>query len=166
MFLFSLKTSMRYGPTPYPLLALFKPSSPPSTRKLRIVSFSPTCWIKSQNYIAAYRFRRLLSDICSGISKPTPEDFLNAYVDHQEEAGIPVCKETIVAYMLRHAKWLAEEAKRSVNVQSWNNFAKTGVLDLDEDRDVGMDELENDRLIRPIPDPPPRHGQVRPLTQL
>jgi hypothetical protein len=106
------------------------------------------------------------------MSKPTPEDFFNAYINHQEEAGMPVCKDTIVALMLRHAAWLAQEAKRFVDVQSWKDFAKTGTLDLDGESDVGMDELEIDRLVRPISKSPatltllPGHRRVRPLAQL
>lgn len=73
--------------------------------------------------------------------------------------------------MLKHAAWLAADAKRSVDVQSWRGFAKTGVLDLDEELDIEMDELENDRLVRPVSNSPanltlsPGYRQVRPLAQ-
>ena len=137
-----------------PILSLVKPSHPfsvQSTRKFRIVSFSPTCWIKSQNYITAYRFVRLLLDLCTGISKPTPGDFFNAYVNHQTKSGMRVCKDTIVKMMLKQAAWLAEQARRYVNVQSWKDFAKSGILDLDEEVDAEMDELEISDLLHPMP---------------
>ena len=74
--------------------------------------------------------------------------------------------------MLKHAAWLAEEARRYVNIQSWKDFAKTGILNLDEDPDIEMDELEIDRLVRPTPSSPatltlsPGHKRVRPFAQL
>jgi hypothetical protein len=112
--------------------------------------------MKSQRYMAAYRFVRLLSDLCIGISRPTPEDFFDAYVDHQNKVGGRVCKDTIIKLMLEHAVWLSEEARKSVNVQSWKDFAKTRILDLDEESDVEMDELEFNNPPRPIPSSPAR----------
>ncbi|KAF9786950.1 hypothetical protein BJ322DRAFT_1052869 [Thelephora terrestris] len=133
-------------------MLLFSLTTGMSTRRLRIVSLSPTCWIKSQDYIAAYRFWRFVLDICTGISKPTPENFLNAYIDHQTKAGMRVCKGTVVEMMLKHAAWLAEAAKRHVNVQSWKDFARTGILDIDEELDAEMDEREiTSHLLRPTP---------------
>jgi hypothetical protein len=70
-----------------PTSLTFKPRS---TRRFRVVSLSPTCFSKSQKYIAAYRFFRLLSDLCPQISKPTPEDFFNAFMNHHAKAGIRV----------------------------------------------------------------------------
>jgi hypothetical protein len=104
--------------------------------------------------MAAYRFVRLLSDLCIGISRPTPEDFFDAYVSHQKKIGGRVCKDTIIKLMLEHAAWLAEEARRYVNVQSWKDFAKTRILDLGEDSDIEMVELEFNDQLRPIHNSP------------
>lgn len=85
---------------------------------------------------------------------------------------MPICKDTIVALMLKHATWLAKWAKQYVNVQSWKAFASTGILDLDERLDVEMYEIERDlcRLVgQSIPDSQaaltlsPRYERVRPL---
>lgn len=148
----------------------FSQTSPQRTRRLRIVSFSPTCWVKSQNYIAAFRFVRLLLDLC-GQSKPTPENFFNAYISYQAEAGICVCQETIIKLMSKHAAWLSEEARRYVNVQSWKDFARTGDLDLDEDQDAEMDEIEISHPVGPTlsPEPSlalsPKRKRVGPLSR-
>ncbi|KAF9654361.1 hypothetical protein BDM02DRAFT_3264890 [Thelephora ganbajun] len=131
-------------------MMLFSLTTGMSTRRLRIVSLSPICSAKSQEYIAAYRFYRLLSDLCSGISKPTPEDFFNALMNHNREAGIRVSKDAIVKRMLKHAIWLTEQAKRHVNIQSWKDFARTKVLDVDRESDVEMAEPDDERLVRPI----------------
>lgn len=109
-------------------------------------------------------------DLC-GQSKPTPEDFFSAYISHQAEAGIRVCKGTIIKLMSKHAAWLSEEARRYVNVQSWKDFARTGDLDLDEDQDVEMDEIEINHLVVPIlsPEPSlvlsPKRKRVGPLSR-
>lgn len=52
-----------------------------------------------------------------------------------------------VKLILKHAIWLAEDAKQYVDAQAWKEFAKTKVLDVDED--VEMDEPEYDSLVRP-----------------
>lgn len=89
-------------------------------------------------------------------------------MDHHAEAGTRVSKGTVVKLMLEHARWLAEEARRCVDVQSWKNFARTGVLDVDEGWDVEMDEPEYERLVRLIPGSPasltlsPKRKRVRP----
>ena len=129
------------------------------------------CFVKSQKYLAAYRFFRVLSDLCLGIPKPTPEDFFNAYISHHEEAGMSVRRDAVLQLMSRHAKWLVGEAKRYVNVQSWKDFARTGTLDIDEESDVQMDEVDNGLLTRPVPSSPaalslsPGRKRVRPHTQ-
>ena len=70
--------------------------------------------------------------------------------------------------MVKHAMWLAEQAKQYVDVQSWKEFATTKVLNVDEDWDAGMDGPELRRLARPIPIIPitlslsPRRKRVRP----
>jgi hypothetical protein len=110
----------------------------------------------------------VLSDLCLGIPKPTPEDFFNAYISHHAEAGMSVCRDAVIKLMLSHAKWLVGGAKRYVNVQSWKDFARTGTLDMDEESDVQMDEVDNDLLARPVPSSPaalslsPGRKRVRP----
>lgn len=85
---------------------------------------------------------------------------------------MPVCKSTIIELMLKHAAWMAEQARRHVDVQSWKDFAKTGILYFDEESDVEMDEPGADRLARPIPGSPATltlslgHNRVRPPPQL
>lgn len=72
--------------------------------------------------------------------------------------------------MLKHAVWLAEAAKRDVNVQSWKEFARTKILGADED--VEMDELEYEDPARPTPGSPvasapsPKRKRVRPRARL
>ena len=127
---------------------------------------SPTCLSRSQKYLTTYRFVRLLSDICRPQNpKPTPEDFFNAYVDHQAKRGKRVSKESTVELMLTHAMWLVEEAKRYVDVQSWEEFARSKVLNVDEQRDVEIDEPEHERPLCPIPSSPiplsPKRKRVR-----
>jgi hypothetical protein len=128
------------------------------------------CLAKSKKYIASYRFYRVLSILCSGISKPTPEDFFDAYVNHHADAGIPVRKDAVIELMLKHAVFMFEEAKRYVNIQSWKDFARTKDLDIDEESDVEMDAPESSRVVRPGPSSPatltlsPRRKRVRPLT--
>jgi len=118
--------------------------------------------------MAAFRFVRSLLDLCSTITKPTPEDFFNAFMDHHAEAGIRVSKDAVVELMLEHARWLAEEARRYVDVQSWKYFTKTKVLNVNEEWDVEMDEPEYERLVRPTPGFPasltlsPNRKRVRP----
>lgn len=113
------------------------------------------CFIKSQKYIAVYRFCRLLSDVCPKISKPTPEDFFEAFAKRQAETRMPVSKDAIVKLMLRHAAWLgsSENGKQCANVQAWRKFSRTGVLGIDEELDVEMEILENLSLVHPGPDP-------------
>jgi len=170
--LFSLTAGMRYelnlvSPIDLPLNCSIKNIQ--STRRLRIASLSPTCFSKSRKFVATYRFHRLLSDLCSQISKPTPEDFFNAFVKHHAEDGVRVCKDVVVKMMLKYAMWLVEEAKRDVDVKSWKEFAKTGILD--EDEDAEMDELEYERLIPRIPSSPatlalsPKRKRVRHRTR-
>ena len=83
---------------------------------------------------------------------------------------MPARKNTVVALMLKHAAWLVGEAKQHVNVQSWKDFAQTGVLRLDEEPDIEMDQLENFHLARPIPNSPttlalsPTRKRVGPCT--
>ena len=72
------------------------------------------------------------------------------YVNHQEKIGGRVCKDAITKLMLEHAPWLAQEARKYVDVQSWKEFAKTGTLDVDEEPDVEMDELELNNSLRRI----------------
>jgi hypothetical protein len=140
-----------------------------STRRFRVVSLNPTCFSKSQKFIAAYRFYRLLSDLCPQISKPTPEDFFKAFMKHREEAGERVDKDVVIKLMLKHAMWLAEEAKRYVDVKSWKEFARTEILDVDEDDE--MDEAEYERVVPGIPSSPatlslsPKRKRVRPRTR-
>jgi len=143
--------------------------SPPSTRRLRIASLGPICFAKSQKYLATYRFVRLLSDLCRPrIQRPTPEHFFNAFMDHHTKAGVRVDKDAVIRLMLKHAVWLAEHAKRYVDVQSWKEFAITKVLDVDEEWDAEMDEPEYRDLARTIPivpialTPSPRRKRVRP----
>jgi len=166
MILFSLTTGMRYEYKPRPSL-ISHAYSPPSTRRLRIATLGQTCFSKSQEYIATYRFVRLLSDLCRPqIQKPTPEQFFSAFMDHHKKAGIPVSKDAIVRKMLKYATWLAEDAKRYVDVQSWKEFAANKVLDVDERWDAETDELEYRRLVRTIPiipvapTPSPRRKRV------
>jgi hypothetical protein len=103
--------------------------------------------------------------------KSTPEDFFNAFMDHHAEAGTRVSKDAVVELMLKHATWLAVAAKQYVDVQSWKEFAKTKVLDVDEELDVEMDEPEHERLVRLIPGSPatltlsPKRKRVRPRAQ-
>jgi len=144
-------------------------TSPPSTRRLRIASLGPICFSKSQEYLATYRFVRLLSDLCRPrIPRPTPEQFFNAFMDHHTKNGVHVDKDAIVGLMLKNAMWLAEHAKRYVDVQSWKEFAVTKVLDVDEDWDAEMDEPKYRHLARTIPivpithTPSPRRKRVRP----
>lgn len=74
----------------------------------------------------------------------------------------------VVELMLKHAMWLAEEAKRYVDAKSWKEFAKTKILNVDEDTE--MDEPEHERLVPCIPGPPgapalsPRSKRVRSRT--
>ena len=83
------------------------------------------------------------------MSKPTPEDFFNAYVRHQTiSVGTETYKDAMTKLMLKHALWLSEEARRRVDVQSWIDFARTGVLGTGEELDVEMDEWEIDDLLR------------------
>jgi len=89
--------------------------------------------------------------MCPKITKRTPEDFFYAFMDHHAENGIHISKDDIVKLMLKHAMWLAEQAKRYVDVPSWREFAKTKTLDLDEEWDAEMDEPGHERLVRPIP---------------
>ena len=142
-----------------------------STRRLRIASLSPGCFLQSQEYLATYRFVRLLSDLCRPkIPKPTPEQFFNAFMDHHAKLGIPVSRDDIVKLMLKHAKWLAEQAKQYVDVRAWKEFALTKVLDVDEewDADAEMGDLGHRPLARTIPiipialTPSPRRKRVRP----
>ena len=142
-------------------------TSPLSTRRFRIASLDPICFSKSQEYLATYRFVRLLSDLCRPrIPRPTPEQFFNAFVDHHTKTGVRVDKDAIVKLMLKNAMWLAEHAKRYVDVQSWKEFAMTKVLDVDEEWDAEMDEHEYRHLARTIPIVPiilsPRRKRVSP----
>lgn len=84
----------------------------------------------------------MLSDLCLGIPKPTPEDFLNAYIRHHGEDRTTVHGDAVVKLMLRHAKWLVREAEQYVNVQSWKDFARSGTLGAEEWSDVQMDEIK------------------------
>ena len=67
--------------------------------------------------------------------------------------------------MLEYAIWLAEDAKQYVDSRAWKEFAKTKVLDVDED--VEMGEPEYDGLVRPNLSSPgtltlsPNHQRVR-----
>ena len=72
-------------------------------------------------------------------------------MDHHTKARVCVDKDAIVRLMLKNAVWLAEHAKRYVNVQSWKEFAMTKVLDVDEEWDAEMDEPEYRHLARTIP---------------
>ena len=168
--LFSLTNGMRYDISTLPLADLPHTYSLRSTRRLRIVSLSSACFLKSEKYMAAYRFIRLLSDLCRPqIPKPTPEQFFHAFMDHHAKIGVHVSKDSVVKLMLNHATWLVEEAKRFVDVQSWKEFALTKVLDVDEDRDVEMDETDYEHLARSIPmhSPiplSPKRKRVRPCT--
>lgn len=89
-------------------------------------------------------------------------------MDHHTKNGIRVDKDAIVRLMLKHAVWLAEHAKRYVDVQSWKEFAKTKVLDMDEEWDAEMEEPEYQHLARTIPivpialSPSTRRKRVRP----
>lgn len=90
-------------------------------------------------------------------------------MDHHAKIGVHVSKDSVVKLMLNHATWLVEEAKRFVDVQSWKEFALTKVLDVDEDRDVEMDETDYEHLARSIPmhSPiplSPKRKRVRPCT--
>jgi hypothetical protein len=136
------------------------------------VSFSPTCHSKSRKYLASYRFVRLISDLCRPqISRPTPEDFFNAFMDHHAEAGIRVSKDTVIKLMLEHAPWLADQGKQIVDIKAWKEFARTKFLDVDEEWDVEMDVLEDENLVRPLPGSPailtpsPKRKRVRPCAR-
>jgi len=89
-------------------------------------------------------------------------------VDHHTKTGVRPDKDAIVRLMLKHAVWLAENAKRYVDVQSWKEFAITKVLDVDEEWDAEMDGPEYRLLARTIPivpitlTPSPRRKRVRP----
>jgi len=138
-----------------------------STRRLRVASLSPTCFLKSQEYLATYRFVRLLSDLCRPkIQKPTPQQFFSAFMDHNTKVGRHVSEEAVVDLMLKHAMWLVDQAKRYVDVKSWKEFAMTKVLDVDEGWDAGVDDPEG-RLARTIPivpvilTPPPGRKRLR-----
>ena len=101
--------------------------------------------------------------MCPQISKPTPEDFFNAFMNYNEKTGRYVSKDSAIEMMSKHAMWLVEQAKRYVDVQSWKEFAKTKDLCLDED--VEMDEPERRRPVRCISSSsptPPEHKRVRP----
>lgn len=87
-------------------------------------------------------------------------------MNNQAEAGKRINKDAIVRLMLKHAVWLAEAAKRDVDVQSWKEFAETEILSVDED--VEMDELEYEDPAHPTPGSPaasaplPKRKRVRP----
>ena len=89
-------------------------------------------------------------------------------MEHHTETGLRVNKDVIVKLMLKHAMWLAEEAKRYVDVKSWKEFARTKILDVDEDTE--MDEPEYEHLVPCIPSSPgtlvlsPKRKRVRPHT--
>ena len=78
-------------------------------------------------------------------------------------------KDAVIKLMLKHAMWLAEEAKRYVDVKSWKEFAQTKVLDVD--RDAEMDESDYERLVPCIPSSPaalassPKPKRVSPRTR-
>jgi len=90
-------------------------------------------------------------------------------MNHHAEAGRSVSKDKAVKLMLKHALWLAEDAKQYVDSKSWKEFAKTRVLYVDED--VEMDEPERGRLVRPISSSPltldflPKQKRVGPGAQ-
>jgi hypothetical protein len=92
-------------------------------------------------------------------------------MDHHAKAGIHVSKDAIVERMLKHAMWLAEEAKRLVDVEAWKEFALTEVLNVDEELDVEMDGLECERLVHLLPGSPetlilsPKRKRVRPCAR-
>ena len=102
------------------------------------------------------------------MTKPTPEDFFNALVDQQTEAGRHVNKDAIIKMMAKHATWMVKNAPRDVDTPSWKEFAKTKVLDVDQD--IEMDEPGYDHPVRRIltspVDPPlsPKRKRVRPPT--
>ena len=148
MFLFSLTTGMRYETQIRLLSLLLILATTESMRRLRIATLHPVCFVKSTKYIATYRFHRLFANLCSQMTKPTPEDFFNALVDQQTKAGTRVNKDTIIKTMAKHAMWMAKNAQRSVDVASWKEFANTEILDIDED--VDMDAPGYGRPVRRI----------------
>lgn len=70
------------------------------------------------------------------MTKPTPEDFFNALVDHQTKAGTRVNKDAIIKTMGKYAMWMVKNAQRYVDVASWKEFAHTKILDIDDDIEV------------------------------
>ena len=76
----------------------------------------------------------------SSTIKSNPREPLQCVVNCNAEAGTHANKDAIVNLMLKDAMWLAEAAKRDVNVQPWMRFAETRALDVSGD--IEMDEFQ------------------------
>ena len=92
-------------------------------------------------------------------------------MDHHAEAGIRVSKDNVIKLMLEHALWLADPEKQIVDIGAWEEFARTKFLDVDEERDVEVDVLEDENLVRLFPSSAailtlsPKRKRVRPCAR-